>query len=110
MACAASRPDGERLPRAELNGSRLSHRADDAAAGPGDQDAGQHLPRLGRSRLGYVEGPDADAGVDQQAELGDGEAGSGAHPGDEAEQGEVADAERQCPRTECTRKPICLVL
>ena len=81
-------------PRAELNGSRLSHRADDTAAGPGDQDAGQHLPCLGRPRLGYVEGPDADAGVDQQAELGDGEAGSGAHPGDEAEQGEVADAEQ----------------
>ena len=34
-------------PAAELNGSRLSHCADDAAAGPGDQDAGQHLPRLG---------------------------------------------------------------
>ena len=41
-----------------------------------------------------MEGPDADAGVDQQAELGDGEAGSGTHPGDEAEQGEVADAEQ----------------
>ncbi len=41
-----------------------------------------------------MEGPDADAGVDQQAELGDGEAGSGADPCDEAEQGEVADAEQ----------------
>ena len=52
-----------------------------------------------------MEGPDADAGVDQQAELGDGEAGSGTHPRDEAEQGEVADAEPGSPARSRGRRP-----
>src|SRR4051794_18981282 len=52
-------------------GSLLPHRSDDAAADPGDHDAGQHLPRLARARLRDMEEPDADARVHRQAELGD---------------------------------------
>src|SRR3954454_21035825 len=74
--------------------SPLPHRSDDAAADPGDHDAGQHLPCLASARLRDVKEPDADARVHRQAELGDREPRSGAHPRHQGEQGDVADPEQ----------------
>jgi len=72
---------------------RLSDRADDAAADAGEHDPGHGGLGWTGSRPGNLEDPDSDAGVDEQAQLGDREAGARPDSRHQAEQGDVADAE-----------------
>src|ERR1039458_3815649 len=71
----------------------LSDRADDTAADAGEHDPGDGDLGWTGSRPGNLEDPDADAGVDEQAQLGDREAGARPDSRHQAEQGDVADAE-----------------
>ena len=74
--------------------ARLPHGTDDATTYAGDQDAGQGDPRRPRAGPWHFENPNADAGIDEQAQLGDGEPHAGTNPGDQAKQSEIADAEQ----------------
>ena len=64
------------------------------AANTGNQDARKSHVGCPGARPWHFEDPDADACIDQEAQLGDGEADTSAHPRDQAKQGQVADAEQ----------------
>jgi hypothetical protein len=83
-----------RSSRRDVTAGDLPEYPDRAAAHPSDHDSGDRDPgRTGAGRRN-LEHPDSDAGVDQQAQLGDREPDAGPDPDDQAQQRDVADPEQ----------------